>query len=303
MDRNLKILTFSLGFLLISSLPLLGQNLNSSKVINKIVAVVGEEFLTLYELDQMAEPFYNKIILPETPKETAEEIKNKIRKELLEQWIEDTLIGLEAKKYGIQVSDEEIENFLKVELKKEENLKDSSEELKEKIRDRLVKIKFIQIMVRDKIAIPETEIKRVYEEKIKNFNPIPKYELEILVIKEDLLVKELYEEGLRGKSFQEIHQKNKEHTFYFQEVFLENEIDEKIREILQNLKPHEITEPLKRGNSYQIIRLIKKSSGSPPQYEEIKKELYEEIFQKNAQDYLEKWIKELKDKKFIKVYL
>ncbi|MDM7202772.1 MAG: hypothetical protein P3W84_000895 [Thermodesulfobacteriaceae bacterium] len=52
-----------------------------------------------------------------------------------------------------------------------------------------------------------------------------------------------------------------------------------------------------------MIRLLKIEKGSPPTYEELKKELYEELFQKKAKEYLEKWIKELKETKFIKVYL
>lgn len=275
----------------------------TTQSINKIVAVVGDQVLTLYELDQLAEPFYKAYISKEIPKEEAERLRAKIRKDLLEQWIEDTIIGLEAKKYGIKVTEQELEHFLKEEAKSAEGVKNLSQEEKEKLRDRLTKIKFIQVMVRDKIAIPEEELKKAYQQRVNTYDPTPKYYLELLIVKEENLVKDLYEALLKRKSMEALTKEYKEQTQYVKEIFKEEELDRAILEKLKDLKVGEITEPLKRGEAYQIIRLIKKEAGSPPSYEEIKKELYEELFQKKAQEYLEKWIKELKDNKFIKVYL
>lgn len=275
----------------------------TSQNINKIVAVVGDEVLTLYEIDQLAEPFYRAYIPKEIPKEEAERLRAKIRKDLLEQWIEDTIIGLEAKKYGIKVNEQELEHYLKEEAKGAEGAKNLSQEEREKLRDRLTKIKFIQVMVRDKIAIPEEEIKKAYQQRVNIYDPTPKYYLELLIVKEENLAKNLYEALLKGKSMEALSKEYKEQTQYFKEVFKEEELDRAILEKLKDLKAGEITEPSKRGEAYQIIRLIKKEAGSPPSYEEMKKELYEELFQKKAQEYLEKWIKELKDTKFIKVYL
>lgn len=290
-----RILKFLLFFCLISS------TFVYATTINKIVAVVGDEVLTLYELEQMVDTYAGQFIKKELPPDELNRIREQLKKELLEQWIEDTVIGLEAKKYGIKVSDEEIAEVFKEELNKEK--KELTPEEKEKLKDRLKKIKFVQLMVREKVVITEDELKRVYDEYVKKFDPTPKYKLEVLVIKEDLLVKELYESVLRGNTFQELWQKNPEYTQYISETFKEDEMDKNLREQLKKLKPGEVLEPIKRGETYQLIRLVKKEEGSPPSFEEIKKELYEELFQKKAKEYLEKWIKELKESKFVKVYL
>jgi len=275
----------------------------SGRVVNKIVAVVGDEVLTLYELEQMAEPFYQKFIKPDMDPLEAEAIKNRIRKELLDQWIEDTVIGLEAKKYKIGVSEEELAQFLKENEKRFDGTQENTDELKKKLRDQLIKIKFVQLSVRDKIAIPETELKKAYEEYIKNYDPTPKYELEILIIKEELLSKELYEEALRGRPLKTLSEEHREQTIYIRETFKEDELDKAILFALKDLKEGEILPLQKRGEVYQIIRLVKKSRGTPPSFEEVKGELYERLFQKKAQEYLEKWIKDLKESKFVKVYL
>ncbi|MEZ0343893.1 MAG: SurA N-terminal domain-containing protein [Caldimicrobium sp.] len=274
----------------------------AGKIVNKIVAVVGDEVLTLYELDKMAEPFYKTYFKPGMDPLEIENLKKQIRKEVLDQWIEDTLIGLEAKKYNIKVTDEEIDYYIK------ENFKNANSTLedknfREKIRDQLMKIKFIQLTVREKIAIPEEELKEAYKELVKNYDPEPKYELEILIVKEELLVKDIYEEILQGRSFDAIVKNYRDQTNYFKEVFKEKELDPKILEGLKNLKPGEVLPPQKRGEVFQIIRLLKRASGTPPTYEEVKEELYEKLFQKKAQSYIEKWIKDLKESKFIKIYI
>ncbi len=272
-----------------------------SAPINKIVAVVGEEVLTLYELDEIVKAIYQQIPVKDLSPEEVEKVKEKLRREVLEQWIEDTVIGLEAKKYGIKVSEEEVDAFLKEELsEKRGNL---TPEEREKLKDRLKKIKFVQFIVRERVVISEEELKSAYQEFVKNYDPTPKYKLEVLVIKEELLVKELYESALRGKPFQELWQKNVELTQYLNETFKEEELDQQLREEIKKLKPGEVLDPIKRGEGYHLIRLVKKEEGLPPSFEEVKKELYEELFQRKAREYLEKWIKELKETKFIKIYL
>ncbi|MGC9109299.1 MAG: peptidyl-prolyl cis-trans isomerase [Caldimicrobium sp.] len=275
----------------------------AEKVVNKIVAVVGDEVLTLYELDKMAEPYYKTFFKPGMDPLEIETLKKRIRKEILDQWIEDTLIGLEAKKYNIKVSDEEVEAYLKETLKGNSSSTVIDRALKDRLRDQLRKIKLIQVMVRDKVAIPEEELKEAYKDFVKNYDPEPKYELEILVIKEEILVKEVYEEVLQGKSFRSVKEAYKDQVNYIREVFKEGELDKSILSELKKLQPGEVLSPKKSGEIFQIIRLVKRESGTPPAYEEVREQLYEKLFQKKAQSYLEKWIKELKESKFIKIYL
>ncbi|MDM7202771.1 MAG: SurA N-terminal domain-containing protein [Thermodesulfobacteriaceae bacterium] len=218
--------------------------ISNATTINKIVAIVGDEVLTLYELNQLVDSFSKEILKnPLSPKEE-EKVKESLRKEVLEQWIEDTVIGLEAKKAGIKVSDEEVEDFFKEELHKDP--KELTYEEREKLKDRLRKIKFIQLLLRDKIVIPEDEVKKAYEAYVMNYDPSPKYKLEILIIKEEILVKDLYEEALKGKSLREIWQKNSEFTQYINETFKEDELDKKLREQLNLLIELQLLPPIKK---------------------------------------------------------
>ena len=287
--------------------------ISKAEVVNKIVAVVGSEFLTLYELEKLAQPLYQQFLNQNLPLEEKERLKAQIRKEVLERWIEDTLIGLEAKKYKITVSDEEFNRFYQAEVKRlggEERLKEelakegkTLEEYKKNLREQLIKIKFLQIMVGSRIAIPEEELKKLYQEKIKNFDPSPQYELEVLIIREEGLLSEVESLLKRGERLGEIASRYPEKIIYVKDTFKEEELDRELLSLLKDTKPGSHTPPLKRENVYHVIKLLKKLAGEPPKFEEMRDSLYEELFNQRAKEYLERWIKELKETRFVKIYL
>jgi peptidyl-prolyl cis-trans isomerase SurA len=287
----------------------------ASQIINKIVAVVGDEFLTLYDLDEMCKPYFERFIKPDLPLEEKEKIKNQIRRNILKGWIEESVLKIEAQRYGLTVSDEELKKVLNEEINSiggEEVFKEylkkqgiSYEEYKEKVRDKILKYKFVQIQLKGKVVITEEELKKAYEETIKNYDPSPKYWLSILIINGDeKLASSIYEEILKGKSFEEVYKTYSTNVqFIKEEPFKKNELVSEILEKLKNISPGEVTPVIKKDEKYYIIRLLKIEEGTPPSFEEMKEKLYQKLFESKAQTVLEKWINELEEKRYIKIYL
>jgi len=287
----------------------------ASETINKIVAVVGDEFLTLYDLDEMCKPYFERFIKPELPLEEKEKVKNQIRKNFLKGWIEESILKIEAQKYGLTVSDEELKKVLTEEINSiggEEVLKEylkkqgiSYEEYKEKVRDKILKFKFVQFQLKGKVVITEEELKKAYEETIKNYDPTPKYWLSILIISGDeKLASSICEEILQGKSFEEVYKTYSTNIQLIkEEPFKRNELVSEILEKLKNISPGEVTPVIKKDEKYYIIRLLKIEEGVPPSFEEMKEKLYQKLFDLKAQAVLEKWINELEEKRYIKIYL
>uniref|UniRef100_A0A7V5XF81 peptidylprolyl isomerase n=1 Tax=Thermodesulfobacterium geofontis TaxID=1295609 RepID=A0A7V5XF81_9BACT len=287
----------------------------ASETINKIAAVVGDEFLTLYDLDEMCKPYFERFINPELPLEEKEKIKNQIRKNLLKGWIEESILKIEAKKYGLTVSDEELKKVLTEEINSiggEEVLKEylkkqgiSYEEYKEKVRDKILKFKFVQIQLKGKVVITEEELKKAYEETIKNYDPTPKYWLSVLIINGDeKLASSIYEEILQGKSFEEVYKTYSENVQLIkEESFKRDELVSEILEKLKNISPGEVTPVIKKDEKYYIIRLLRTEEGEVPSFEEMREKLYQKLFELKAQAVLEKWINELEEKRYIKIYL
>lgn len=286
-----------------------------SETINKIVAVVGDEFLTFYDLEEMCKPYFERFINPDLPIEEKEKIKDQIRRQILKGWIEESVLKIEAKKYGLDVTDEELERVLKNEIESiggEDKLKEylkkqgiSYEEYKEKLRDKLLKIKLVQIQVKGKVLVTDEELKKAYEDAIKNYDASPKYLLSVLIINGDeSLASSIYEEILQGKSFDEIYQTYSQNVqFIKEETFKKEELTPEILKELESISPGEVTPVIKRGNQFYIIRLLETEKGVPPSFEEMKEKLYQKLFELKAQKVLEKWIKELEEKRYVKIYL
>ncbi|WP_038056560.1 SurA N-terminal domain-containing protein [Thermodesulfobacterium hydrogeniphilum] len=288
--------------------------LPATKVVNKIVAVVGDKFLTLYELNKLCKPYFEKFLKSDMPPEEKELLKKEIQKKVLKDWVEDTLIGLEAKKYNLTVTDEEVEKYLEAEKKSlgEEKFKEilkqqglTLQDYKQKLKDKLLKIKLVQLQVKEKVVITDEELKKAYKEAIKNYDDKDyKYWISILIVKNKDLTNKIYQEINQGVSLEEIVKTYPNQLkFIKNEAFKEEELAPEILETLKNLKPGDITKPININNNFYIIKLIKKGYNKPPSFEKLKPKLYKKLFEKKAQAYIEKWIKDLQEKRYIKIFL
>ncbi len=263
----------------------------------------------------MCKPYYKKFIKPSLPPEEKEKLKNEIRKEILKRWIEESVLETEAKKYGLTVTDEEVNRVLKDEIKafggekifreylKKQGL--SYKEYKQKLRDRLLKIKLIQLRVNDKVLISEEELKKAYNEAVKHYDTSPKYVLSVLIINGDKkFAHSIYERILQGESFEKIYEIYSQKVKLIEKTtFKKNELSPDILKALNNLSPGEVTPLIKRGEQFYVIRLIKIKKGTIPSFAEMREKLYRKLFEKKAQKILEKWIKELEERRYIKIYL
>ncbi len=283
-------------------------------LLDKIVAVVGNSYLTLYQLEEMAKPLYKKLISENLPPQEKEKLKKELYRQLLQKWIEDTIVENEAKKYGISVSEAEVDRYLNFQIKNlggkkafQKFLKSQGitfEEYKKQLKKFLLKLKFVQFYINEKIVVTPQELKQAYKEFLKSYDASPGYVITVINIKGDQeKAASIYKKLLKGESLENICSLDGIKCIKNIEV-KKKELAPEILKSLEILDKGEITPPLKRGdNFYQIFKLIRKKKGTPPSFEEVKDFLYKKIFAQKAQKFLDKWIKELEDKKYIKIFM
>ncbi len=286
----------------------------SDVVIDKVVAVVGDKFLTLYQLEELCKPYFKKYLTPDLPLQQKQVLKKEIEKKVLNQWIEDTLIELEAKKYHILVTDKELKNYIENEIKSfggkknfEDFLKQQGLTLKEyekRLKQRLLEIKLVQLQVSEKIVITDEELKQAYKEFIKKYPKNYYYVLNIIIANNKEVAEKIYKKLKSGNSCENIVKLYPEQVrFIKDEMFKKEELDPRFLNILEKLKPEDITKPICIDNKFYIIKVVKKSFNKPPSFKEVRAKLYRELFEKKAQNYVKKWIKSLQEKRYIKVFL
>ena len=299
-----------------------------AKVINRTVATVNGEIILLDEYKKKTELFvdqYKKIARGEEVESKIEEIK----KEILNQMIDEKLMSQEAEKKKIKISKRKLEKGVdnvkdrfsggeefKKELKRQ---KITQKEFKEKIRKQLMIMELIDMAVRSKISEPTAaEIEEFYKtNKDKMVEPEGVRVRHILIPVSDDATKSRKAGAL--KKIKEIQKKlKKEEDFgelakeYSQDpasskrggdlgFFIRGEMVPEFEKASFALNVGQTSDIVKTKFGYHIIKCEGKRARQKKILEEVKDNLKNLIFRQKMEKKYEKWIKELRNKANIKI--
>ncbi len=145
-----------------------------AEVVDRIVAVVNDEIITLYEFNSAFEPYLKNI--ENTYKGNDKEaVIKQTRDAFFQRMVDNMLIEQEAKKTGISASvkDADVDAVLQdVVTKQKLNMQDflknlekegaSIESVKKEIRSQLIRMRLLRREVKDKIIVGDEEIGEYY---------------------------------------------------------------------------------------------------------------------------------------------
>lgn len=306
--------TLGLGLLLWLFLVSLGQ----AVIVDRIVAVVNDEVITLSELDEAAAPLYQRYLSQVRDPVERENLIREIRKRVLKQLIDEKLLAQEAKRLEIKVSDREIDSFIE-NIKRQNHLSDEKfreflaaqgltyEKYRKQVAEQIKRIKLVQSHVQERIVVTDEEIKDYYRRHyLSRGNSL--YELAAIVVtgpEAKKRAEEAYAELKKGKPFEEVAARYSSLKGSGQGLgrFRLDELAPEVREVVSGLKPGAFSKPVKVGKSWQIFKLLAvKSEGAPP-LEKVRAEIEARLRQEKIDQMLQKWLKELKQKAYIRVLL
>jgi peptidyl-prolyl cis-trans isomerase SurA len=141
---------------------------SSAEIVDRIVAEVNGNVITLSELNEYGKPFYQSI-MAKAPADVVEAEIQKIRSELLDRLIEDKLIEQEAAKFNISISESEVDstianiiqenNISPAQFKQELTKMGTNEEsYRANIKNQMLKSRMINIEIRSKLVITNERI-------------------------------------------------------------------------------------------------------------------------------------------------
>jgi parvulin-like peptidyl-prolyl isomerase len=148
-------------------------------VTDRIVAVANSEVITLYELNSNFEPYKKKIESTYNGTDK-EKVIAESRLNFLKQMTDNILIDQEAKKKGLTVRDEEVNDAIKdILIHKKMKTEDMEQALKaegsslegykKELKSHLTQMKLLRREVRSKISISEQEIGEYYKNHINEY--------------------------------------------------------------------------------------------------------------------------------------
>jgi len=289
-----------------------------AEVVDRIVAEVNNEIITLSELENMARSIQTQSGVKPSRAEA-----QKMQREMLEALIDRKLAKAEAKRRGIKVSPKEVDEAV-AHFKQRGNIPDdetlakvlsngglSLKEFRQQVADQLLQENLMALVLRPKLTVNDAEVRRLYEEKFRKGGT----QVHLLTLRlpfppgaaseQKNEVKQKTETILsavkRGESFKEAAGK-----FSLQPSDVgfvsQNDLDPRLAQYLSQLKPKEIA-PVETPEGYQLIQVLNRRSGEPPPFEEAAPQIRNMLMQQEMGKYFSEWVKTLREKAHIRIML
>lgn len=321
---------FLLATLFMLLLPLTESHAN---VVDRSVAVVNNDTITLSEVNEVGKSFFKKIADETPPNELAETLQQ-ARRKVIDKLIDKKLMLQEAKKLGVQVSDQEVENAMQRVIAnnnttKEQFLKElsamgmSESQYREDLREQVLSSKLINHEVRTKVVISEEAIRDYYKTHYtKNVGGSGYYIYQIgctwgapnpsgaTLSKDEARekAKKAHKLALAGDDFKELAKKYSDLPSAADGgdlgSFQQDEMAPYMRDAVVKLKPGEVSAIVETEDGFHFFKLVSSGEGqmvASEAYESVKEQIREKLLQQAMERRFSDWLQSIREKAYIHI--
>ncbi len=299
-----------------------------SKILDRVVAIVNDDAITLSELETFLGPTLQKIESMNDPIER-ERLRERQTRQALDQLIDSMLILQEAKANRVQPREEEVDAYLEQLAARQHATKEQllaylehqgmlESEFRQNIRDQLARQQITHRVIGPKIRLSDGDLHEYYKEKLTQANVEFEVSAAQLLLPvapnasaaEDAAIKaeilELKARAESGESFADLVRR------YSRGPGAESggELGHvrrgslpEFESVLFTTEPGSIGGPIKTRYGYHIFAIHARHPLPVAGFEDSEQELRQELSMKKFQDELIKWTASLKEKAFIELRL
>ena len=299
-----------------------------AEIVDRIVAVVNDEVITLIELNNTLKPYMEKIQSLGYPQDKEQELLFKVRKDMLDRLINQKIEDQEIKRSKVEISEEQVDktiervketNYLTDEQLRAALIKDglTLEEYRSKIKDQILREKLVALKVKSKIVITKEDIKAYYEKHIKEYGGKQKYHLRNIIMKVPLFLgsenkleikakmDEILEKLKAGESFKALAAKYSESPAASDGGDLgEFEFDTlspQLQNAIKKIKPGEFTSVLDTDQGYQIFFIEEIVNTPGKTVKEMSPEIERILYNESIDKKYQAWIGDLRKQSVVKI--
>jgi len=301
-----------------------------AKVVDKIVAVVNDDIITLSELREITLPYLEKMQSKYSLNYNEEQMIATERR-ILDQLIDERLVKQEVVRLEITVTEKDITMAVK-DVMESSNLSEdqfkkalaeqgvSLEKYREQLKDEMERMRLLDMEIRSKVQIEEKEVEEYYKEHRDKFNSPPEVKLQQILL---MIPPETSEEDMSWirKKAEEIVQKIKSGEEDFNNMvklysqgssaaaggdigfFKQGELLPAINDVAFTLNPGEVSPVIQTSSGFHIIRVLEKRNRQKMTEEERRGEIEDILYGQKVEDKFKQWLKELRKKAFIRINL
>ena len=324
--------TFFSNLMLILLIGLLFPLYLSAEVVDKVVAVVNSDVITLSELEEETSGLLRSSTENNPDKPILEALKE-AREVTLNGMIESRLIQQKAKKYNVKVTDEDIDiayenirNGMSLDPAEFiEKLKRSGltvESYRKKLESQILQSRLLSYDVRSKIVVTEEMIVDYYNEHYISKVDKGSYYLlqigcswsetddpeELNLDKQQtrLRTERIFDLAQKGQDFRTLAEKFSELPSASDGgdigVFSLDEMAPAMRDAVSSLQPGEMSKIIETPAGYQFFKLLsgeKDATVVTAAFEAVKAEIREKIYEEKLKTAYAEWVKKLKEDAYI----
>jgi peptidyl-prolyl cis-trans isomerase SurA len=318
-----------LALLAFSSLavPVLAMGAESA-VVDRIVAVVNEDVITLYDIETLLRPLVQNIKAQRLPLERELQALTQLRSEMVNNLIDTKLTEQEVKRHNITITDEEIDNYIR-QVKQRRSTTDEQlrgilaeqgmtvEDYRKEVKLQLQRTKLVNREVRSKVVVTEAEIKAYYEKNKAKYGGGTQYHLWNLFVRLPAqaspanretaknLLEEVLAELRRGRPFQEIVRLTIERPSAIQGsdlgLFRIEELNPRLREAVRELKAGQFSSIVETDFGYQIVFVQEIQETASRPLAQVESEIQDILFRERVDGRFISWLSDLRKRSHIKI--
>lgn len=306
----------------------------NAELVDKVVAVVNDEVITLSEVEEEAARAYQTLAKEYSGKKLADSLAE-AKGDILDSMIDRRLINQKAKQHNTTVSEEEIttayentRNRLSLDPAQfREKLAGSglTEELyRKQLKDQILQSKLISYDVRAKVVITEEMMKDYFDEHYAAEKEKGSYYLlqmgftwkadgddpeKLRAAKDETRKKaeDILDQVRRGEDFKSLAKKFSDLPSASDGgdigVLGLEDMAPAMRTAISPLEPGELTDIIETANGFQFYKVLsgeEKEKASSASFEAVKEEIKEKLYDQKMKAAYSEWVKKLKEDAFIR---
>ncbi len=303
-----------------------------AEIVDRVVAVVNEDLITLSELNSEGALHLLKI-RQQVPIDQRAEAMTQLRQQLLTSMIDRLLIEQRADKRGIHISNEEVD-MQYFRILEQSNLDEESfaQKLKQagltpelyrlNLKSQITRQRLLNREVRSKIVISDAQIELYYLKQYaqdSTADGIHILQIGCLFAKSDgtdvrldakRRAKQLRSMVLAGENFQEIAKGYSDLPSATDGgdigVFMENELSTEMRQGLSGVRPGQISEIIETSSGFQFFKILSTRSGNTitqAPLNMVRDDIVAILREQELKEKFDRWVVQLREHAYIKEQL
>jgi len=306
-------------------------------LVDRVVAVVNNDVITLSELDRTGREFFARV-KEEAPETEMDRALEKAREEVLSGLIDKTIVRQQAEHLSITVTEEEIDAAVdQIMARNNATIEDFRRELasmnipeqeyRDNIRNQILQSKLINYEVRSRIVIIEDDIKEYYQKEYTQEKGESGYHILQMGFtwrntvtleeagfdtKEEAREKaeEIRKRVLDGESFKGLAQSYSNLPSAADGgdigLFKKEEMSEDMKDVILKMQPGEVSAIIETGRAFQFFKLLSVRDGDivvKAPYESVREEIRDILYRQEMEEQYKNWVKSLREEAYIKILL